>query len=106
MNARHEDGPPNVPARHYVAPVIDQVMTLCMAQRQARAKHAVKIIGSCDCGRPAFYLGLCRGCSSASVASSSCECGQPAVADGRCRGCDENAFDARNRALPAHDQRD
>lgn len=61
-----------------VAEVVERASELCLAMRVARLK-AVRV---CRCGKPAL----------------------PKRA--ACRSCDENAFDARNRALPADLQRD
>lgn len=50
---------------------------------------------------------LCLEARVARLAAKLCECGKPALPNrAACRSCDENAFDARNRALPAADQRD
>jgi hypothetical protein len=62
MSAHHEDGPPNAPARQFGSNILDRADALCMAQRRARARHAIQVIGSCKCGRPVYRDGLCTGC--------------------------------------------
>lgn len=99
-----EDNPPMSAPMRPITDVVQTANELCMAQRQARARYATKIIPSCVCGRPAFYLGLCRGCAPSAVPAATCGCGKPAYRNGLCTGCSEDEFYSKVRALPAGEQ--
>ena len=44
--------------------VVDTANAICMAARQAKAKRARELAAvACECGKPAFFLGLCRECN-------------------------------------------
>ena len=44
--------------------VIDTASELCLAARQAKAKRARELAAvACECGQPAFHLGLCKACN-------------------------------------------
>lgn len=64
-----------------VVDVVERANALCLQMRVARLEAQVRV---CKCGKPA----------------------RPNRREAICYSCDEDAFDARNRARPAAEQRD
>lgn len=82
-----------------VQTVVDVANDLCMRARAERAKKAAGI-------HPAVLLDSGYALAGRGTVAACCGRGKPVYRDGMCVCCAEDAFDARNRALPAHEQRD